>query len=420
MARKIVIFADGTGNTVGGQDSNVLRLCRMVSSCGKDDQVAIYDPGVGTTASVERLHAALSPSPRLRVIEDEARRPTIIRWIGLPLGALFGEGTERNIRRLYQALVHEYEPGDDIFLFGFSRGAYTVRALAGVIYRCGVLRCKHEGQIDKAIHLCQKHFEACRNAEELRILKLDAQDFKRNFARACNIRFLGIWDTVKSVGYMFPSNLPHTRHNPIIQTVRHALSISERRTFYAATTWGGLDSDTQPAVHTPVPGIDHEPAAIQWQDVEEVWFPGDHSDVGGGHKKTALADVALHWMINEAHQAGLRVSTSNYSSIVPDMEKLSPEDVHDEMARNIFRGAIWWVTEYLPRRDIDNEPPPPRLSMLRPKRLGQRIIGPTARQGLVSIHRSAERCYPGASAPWKGIPYRFSDTKERVLPMQPH
>ena len=416
MAKKIVIFADGTGNTVGGYDSNVLRLCKMLDGSEQADQVAIYDPGVGTTASVEALQRELPPSRRLRVIDDEARRPALVRYLELPFGTLFGAGTDRNIRRLYRALIHEYEPGDEIFIFGFSRGAFTARALAGVIYRCGIPLRKHDDQVDHAIRLCQKHFEACRSAEELRALKQEAHDFRRKFARACNIRFLGIWDTVKSVGYMVPRNLPHTRHNPIVETVRHALSIGEHRSFYAPTTWGGLDGDTRPAIYVPVPSVEHQQSPIKWQDVEEVWFPGDHSDVGGGHRATALANVTLHWMINEAYHAGLRVGSSSYSKIVPNLDKLSPEDMHDEMTRDLRRRVRWWLLEYCPRRDIDNEPPPPKLSMLRPKRLGPRVIGPTARQGLVAIHRSAERCYPEVSRPWNGTNYKIIDTTERIDP----
>ncbi len=227
MARKIVIFADGTGNTVGGVDSNVLRLCKMLDSSEEAGQLAIYDPGVGTMASLESLHAALSP--RVRVIDDDARRPTLVRFSERGFGSLFGYGTHRNIRRLYRKLICVYEPGDEIFLFGFSRGAFTVRALAGVVYICGVPRPECVDQADNAVCLSKMHFEACRSSEELRFLKEAAQDFKRKYARACSIRFLGVWDTVKSVGYMFPRNLPHTRHNPIAQTVRHALSLGEHR-----------------------------------------------------------------------------------------------------------------------------------------------------------------------------------------------
>jgi uncharacterized protein (DUF2235 family) len=124
---------------------------------------------------------------------------------------------------------------------------------------------------------------------------------------------------------MFPRNLTHTRHNPIVQTVRHALSLGERRSFYAPTTWGGLDGDTRPAIHVPAHLVEDEPQAIQWQDVEEVWFPGDHSDVGGGHPETAgRCFIALD------DQRGARSGTAcgrlRYSKIVPKIEKLSPCD----------------------------------------------------------------------------------------------
>jgi uncharacterized protein (DUF2235 family) len=412
MGRKIVVFADGTGNTVGGVDSNVLRLCKMLDSSEDANQLAIYDPGVGTMASLEDLHATLPSS--VSVIDDEARRPRLLRFSEQPLGYLFGYGTQRNIRRLYRKLICVYEPGDEIFLFGFSRGAFTVRALAGVIYRCGLPRSECIDQADNAICLSKKHFEACRNSEELRFLKQDVRDFQRKYARPCNIRFLGVWDTVKSVGYLFPRNLPHTRHNPIIETVRHALSLSEHRSFYAPTTWGGLDADTRLAIYVALSNVWDEPGTVSWQNVQEVWFPGDHSDVGGGHRETALADVSLHWMINEAYEAGLRVDTFVYSKIVPKMEKLSPCDLHDVTTGNLFSRVVWPLIDRCPRRDIDNEPPPPRLSMLRPKRLGPRMLGPTARRGFVTIHRTAERLYCEHSAPWKGTLCRFTDTKENI------
>jgi len=412
MSKKIMIFADGTGNTVDAFDSNVLRLCKMLDFSEKYNQVAIYDPGVGTTASVEALRTAL-PAP-VHLIDDESRRPTFMKYLELPFGLLFGAGTQRNIRRLYRMLISVYEPGDEIFLFGFSRGAFTVRALAGLIYRCGVPRRECVDQASRAISLSRKHFEACQSAEELRELKGAAEAFKDNYAHVCNIRFLGVWDTVKSVGYIFPRNLPHTRHNPIVQTVRHALSLGESRSFYAATTWGGLDGDTRPAIHLPAHRIGGEPPPIRWQDVLEVWFPGDHSDVGGGHEEQALANVSLHWMINEAHEAGLRVDSSAYAEIVPNIDKLSASDVHHEMTRDLFWTVVWWLMEYCPRRDIDNEPPPPRLSMLRPKSLGPRALAPAAREGVVTVHRSAERCYGERSAPWKGTRYKLTDTTERL------
>jgi uncharacterized protein (DUF2235 family) len=411
MARKIVIFADGTGNTVGDNDSNVLRLCKMIDCSDKARQVAIYDPGVGTLAPVETLRKHLPPCAR--VIEDDALQPILVRWLEIPLGLLFGFGTKRNIRRLYGALIREYEPGDEIFLFGFSRGAFTVRALAGVIYRCGVPRC--EDDADKALDLSRKHFEASWSSDALRALKQEIDDFKRSLAHVCDIRFLGVWDTVKSVGYLWPRNLPHTRHNPIVETVRHALALGERRSFYAPTTWGGLDGDTRPAIYMPA-HLEDEAPAIRRQDVQEVWFPGDHSDVGGSHRETALADVSLHWMVNEAYEAGLRVDLASYSQIVPnDNRKLSRNDVHDQMTRSSWKWRILWrLAEYCPRRDIDNEPPPPKFSLPLPNPLGPRLLQPTARQTFVSVHSAAKRCYCENSAPWKGTKCRFVDTTERV------
>src|SRR4051794_23079629 len=113
MSKRIMIFADGTGNTVDGFDSNVLRLCKMLEFSVEANQVAIYDPGVGTMASVEALHTALPPP--VQIIDDECMRPTLLRRMELPFGLLFGAGTERNIRRLYRKLICMYEPNDEIF-----------------------------------------------------------------------------------------------------------------------------------------------------------------------------------------------------------------------------------------------------------------------------------------------------------------
>lgn len=227
MAKKIAIFADGTGNTVDRHKSNVLRLCTMLDLSEEAGQLAIYDPGVGTTTSLDTLQKILPASPRMCVVEDEARRPLAVRLLEMPLGLLFGLGTDRNIRQLYRELIERYEPDDQIYLFGFSRGAFTARALAGLIYRCGVLRREYADRTDAAIDWYQRHFEACEDATALRMLKLEVDRFKRCYSHLCDIRFLGVWDTVKSVGYIFPKNLPNTRHNPIVQIVRHAL-LAER------------------------------------------------------------------------------------------------------------------------------------------------------------------------------------------------
>jgi hypothetical protein len=120
-------------------------------------------------------------------------------------------------------------------------------------------------------------------------------------------------------------------------------------------------------------------------------------------------------MINEAHQAGLRVSIPEYCKVMPNIEDLSEKDLHDETTKDFRRKVMWWVIDRCPRRDIENEPPPPRLSMLRPKPLGPRVLGSATRSDIVKIHRSAERCYSATNAPWRETPHRFCDTTERVF-----
>jgi uncharacterized protein (DUF2235 family) len=422
VAKKIVVLADGTGNTIDRHDSNVLRLCRMLELSESSDQVAIYDPGVGTSATLQRLREVLGAAGRLRLVEEPVRRNWTARIARFPFELGFGLGTAENIRQLYAGLIEEYEPGAEINLFGFSRGAFTIRALAGLVYRCGIPKQPDPRWIDVAIRLYRRHYEACRNDEQLRALKSEIASFKRAYSHVPDIRFLGIWDTVKAVGYFWPKNLPHVRHNPIVQTVRHALSLSELRTFYVPTTWGGLDGDTRPAIHVSAhlaaDGAGGSTPAIGWQDVEEVWFAGDHSDVGGGRPmgERALADVSLHWMINEAHESGLRFRDDEYRQLLQAMQraKLSPRDIHNHRDRLPW-APLWWATEIAPRRDIVNEPPPPKrpLRVLRPA--GRRKIAPSARAGVVLIHETAKRCYPGDAPPWNGAPVRFVETVDRGL-----
>ena len=312
MGKNIAIFADGTGNTVGKHDTNVLRLCKMADIWNPHLQLVIYDPGVGTRATPAELEDAFrrpgstyecnGPLP----IEDSPRGLAV-----LLLGSGFGYGTKWNIKRLYSELAKHYDPGDRVYLFGFSRGAFTARALAGLIYRCGLIkRCHRDKEIiEEAYELYRRHFQEEEISEKRRRKQVEVREFREKYAHPCNIRFLGIFDTVKSVGYFSPRNLSHTRHNPIVQTVRHALSLHERRSFYAPTTWGGSTPiRDQRSSCLPVRGSGRcrYGPAIRRQDVKEVWFAGCHSDVGGGYPPGASspADVSLRWMLEEARAHG--------------------------------------------------------------------------------------------------------------------
>ena len=169
------------------------------------------------------------------------------------LGLAFGLGLTRTIQECYQFLMNHCQEEDRIFIFGFSRGAYTARALAGLAHRCGLLRPEHANLTSSALNL-YKH----RAPDDL----VDA--FKATFSRSCPIHLLGLWDTVSSVGWVWdPVKLDYTRKNSSVGNVRHAVSNDERRSFFRQNLWERASD----------------------QDEKEVWFPGVHSDVGGGYRK---------------------------------------------------------------------------------------------------------------------------------------
>ena len=282
---------------------------------------------------------------------------------------------------MYQVLVDRYAEGDRIFLFGFSRGAFTIRVLAGLLFRCGLLLPEHRDQYSKAFKLYEPHFEGLK-PEALGRLCADIDKFKSSFCRPCNeIFFLGIWDTVKSVGYIWPKSLPHTRRNPIVRTVRHALSIGECRSFFVPTSWGGLDDDTEP----PTEG----------QDVKEVWFAGNHSDVGGGYEEmeSSLAKISLRWMIDEACRNRLCVDASSYQQVLA-LGETSHFVAHDELEK-----WPWRISERIPRWELVNDPPPPRR-LFRWGPTGRRSISKSARMGSVLIDSHAQEVYNSDTPPW--------------------
>lgn len=408
MPKRIIVLSDGTGQSVGRHDSNVLRLCKLLDLSANAGQIAIYDPGIGTHVSLRRLQSGLALSDRLQLADSN---PEALLWRRLrqPLELGFGLGTTANIRQLYLALIHAWQPGDEIFLFGFSRGAFTVRALAGLIYRCGLLRQDAAAQVDAALGWCRKHYTGLAAAER-KAYRARVDAFRREWSQPCNIRFLGIWDTVKSVGYFRPTNLPHVRHNPIVEHVRHALAIDERRSFYLHTTWGGLTGE-RPAVYAPASfDLDEtdEPPGVP-QDVQEVWFPGNHADVGGGYApcESAPANNALRWMIAEARQCDLQLDAERYRALFPRNEDEPVIRRHDEMRDRLSRRVFWSAAEFAPRMELHNEPPPPRTK-LRLTPAGARELAKSLRcfgdgSKAVCIHRSAQDVYAAADAPWREV-----------------
>ncbi|MET0987225.1 MAG: DUF2235 domain-containing protein [Steroidobacteraceae bacterium] len=409
MPKRIVILSDGTGQSVGRNDSNVLRLCKLLDLSEHSDQIAIYDPGIGTHVSLKRMGSGLQLSERLQ-LADSNPDALLLRHLRQPFELGFGLGATANIRQLYVALVRAYEPGDDIYLFGFSRGAFTVRALAGLIYRCGVLKKQSVSQTDAALGWCEQHYTGLAPAAREQY-RSQVDTFRREHSQPCNIRFLGVWDTVKSVGYLRPKNLPHTRHNPIVEHVRHALSLDEQRSFYVPTTWGGLPGERK-AVYAPasfdLDATDNPPG--QPQDVKEVWFPGNHADVGGGYvaNEGAPANNSLRWMITEARACELKLDAARYQALFPREQDEAVTHRHDEMRDQWTRRALWGTAEYALRKELHNEPPPPRtqwrLTPAGPRQIASSLRMLPDGSLAICIHESARTAYPETSVPWGVVP----------------
>jgi hypothetical protein len=211
------------------------------------------------------------------------------------------------------------------------------------------------------------------------------REFKRLHCRPDNIEveFLGLWDTVKSYGYMKPISLPHTRYNTIVKNIRHALALGETRSFYIPTTWGGLDDPPDKVKKPQYPN----------QTLSEVWFAGDHSDVGGGHKDAeghSPARYSLEWMINEATASPFQLrikqpeATKEYELLLPAG---STPKTHNLLASNNY---IWRSLEFLPRNEFDNSGDKPKGNFKWFAFNGSRHPENYPRDKQIRIHRSAE------------------------------
>ncbi|MER8657283.1 DUF2235 domain-containing protein [Mesorhizobium sp. M0847] len=308
MGRNIVICCDGTGNDVEADESNVLRLERMLVR--DDDQVTYYDPGVGTQGA-----------PTL----DFISRQELLRVLGMGLGM----GAFDRIGSSYRFLMRTYRPDDRIYIFGFSRGAYVARALAGLVAKMGVLEASRENLVPYAMKL----YAAPANAPIV-------APFCDTFATyRPEIAFLGLWDTVKSVYQFDPRraaftsvSLPLTFDNSRVRVIRHAIALDERRRFYRTNLWIGHSQYTND------------------QDVRQVWFPGVHSDVGGSYPDAegGLSKIALEWMVREARHAGVRIDQLVYDLVVPlrPVGPVSSPD-HTAMLHNSLTG-VWRLFEWWP------------------------------------------------------------------------
>ena len=258
--RRLAVFSDGTWRKWGpGANTNVVKLYQTLVE-GGEEQLLRYDPGVGTN------------------------------FFKLTGGA-FGVGISKNIRDLYTFIVRNQVPGCQLYLFGFSRGAFTVRSLCGMLGSVGIVPKTREDAISEA-------FSVYKSGSRDRMERF-AAEIRSSFE--FTIKVIGVWDTVGSLGV--PQNLLN-RLNPFshrfhdthlgkdVELAFHAASVDENRTTFKPTLW------------TPRKGATQNQAG---QTVRQVWFAGVHSDVGGGYSEHQLSDLTLRWMIAQLndHDSGL-------------------------------------------------------------------------------------------------------------------
>jgi uncharacterized protein (DUF2235 family) len=365
VSKTIVVCCDGTGNARTGVPSNVKRLSDYLLNDGLT-QTTTYHEGVGTAPRGDR---------------------SLWDYWSVHLPELwFGDGIDATLAELYGSLAADYRPDDSLFLFGFSRGAFTVRALAGMLHVFGLPEPGSNVTAAQVVALYRES-EARIVAERRRrglppefgpceidhaALDPEAMDLAARHTRRCAIDFMGLWDTVKAYGWVIPRSFPALRHNMSVRTVRHAVALDERRALFQMTGWASAHID-----------------------VKEVWFAGDHSDVGGGHESgnSALADASLRWMLGEAWAAGVHLN-AGAKMCVEGLEARSAAAVRTR-AKGSWQRLKLLVPDCLPRIELDNHAyPPARPWVWWP--FGARKPGDHAFGTRVCVHKSVEaRCRAG-------------------------
>jgi Uncharacterized alpha/beta hydrolase domain (DUF2235) len=288
----IVVCCDGTWDTADQRDqglpcpTNVFQIYNSTADtdANGDPQKKYYHPGVGTEGS------------KLQKIVDGA----------------FGEGLENNIKSAYKWLCDHYRPGDNIYIFGFSRGAYTARYVAGIIATIGLANFSatlNEKQKWQRVDSVIEEFRKPANEQVLPSFAFYNSPTDVPTLGATKIRFLGVWDTVGALG--IPSDLPVLRSLDVLKAhrfkdtelslnvlcARHAVAMDEQRKNFTPTLWSNVDKHP---------------------DAKQIWFAGVHSDVGGGYPQSGLSDIALDWMAKEANACDLAFNSELLTQIKPD------------------------------------------------------------------------------------------------------
>ena len=347
MSKNIILLSNGTGTSrIKRRETNVFKLYEAIDynrqSSGGQEQIAFYDDGVG----------------------NQTLLPLKI------LGGVFGWGLARNVRDLYLRLCQVYEVGDRIYLFGFSRGAFTVRTLAALIGQYGVLdgaRYTTEEELELAVLRLYEDYRTKQTAVLERwlyrpLMERFFQISKKPTPDAClraEIELIGVWDTVDAVGLPFDEatelwnklifrfKFPDRTLNARVKRACHALSIDDERQTFNPLLW------------------DQDPR------IEQVWFPGAHANIGGGYPQQGLSLVALDWMMEKARAAGLHFVATD-EALVHD-RKYALDKLYDS------RAGLGLYYRYLPR-DIsricaDRKVPTASVHISAFERIAQGVFG---------------------------------------------
>ena len=315
MAKRIIVLSDGTGNSASQVwRTNVWRTFEALDLTGSD-QVAFYDDGVGTSSF----------------------KPLAI------LGGAFGYGLKRNVIDIYKFVCRNYCSAEDngraynganareldciddqIYGFGFSRGAFTIRVVVGLILDQGLVKADTEAELDGLATEAYRNYRARHFKTQTRIerpfralrdwiLRRKRSDKLPGARRVEKIRFLGLWDTVAAYGlpveemtrgvsrYLWPLELPSKKLNPNrVERACHAISLDDQRTTFHPVLW---DESNFPPVNPP-------PTLTRQEKLTQVWFAGVHSNVGGGYPDDSLAYIPMYWIWKEAKDCQLRFKQS--------------------------------------------------------------------------------------------------------------
>ena len=288
----IIICCDGTGNEYGKNNTNVVNMFSL--SKRTSSQTTFYDPGVGTGGWEYEEESGF-----LKAKADLAT----------------GHGLQKNVLDAYRYLMSHYKEGDKIFLFGFSRGAFTVRSLGGMLHKCGLL----EPGSDNLVEYASKIYNTKGNQSI-------ASGFKDTFSRSCPVHFIGVWDTVESLIMNAGKKFHDTCLNSEVSFGYQAISIDEKRKDFPICMWNESDS--------------------AGPFIEQVWFAGVHSDVGGWYDERGLSNITMQWMLQKAKTAGLDVDDALVASMPGDHD----DEIHESYsgfwkfrgsrARKIPEGAL--------------------------------------------------------------------------------